>query len=119
MTKGHIYILADYNLLDTYKIGYTERDIQERLKELNQSPGAAVKLLYLSPAVTGFKTIEKKLHKFFGRYKTYHGENLALREWFLLEPPVLCTLANILEYEFPGTRPLHMLECLPKGVLQQ
>jgi Meiotically up-regulated gene 113 len=98
-----LYILTDYNCYDTYKIGITSRDIQIRVQELNQSPGAAVKLKFLSPEIelAQAKTLEKRLHKFFATSRTTHGENHTLKEWFHLPDEKLSSLFFILDWEFP------------------
>lgn len=98
--KGSVYILADYNAVDLYKIGVSCRNIQDRLAELNQSPGSAVKLLFLSPPVDNYKAVEKKVHTFFKQHRTRTGENKSLREWFILRPRELDKLLTILSYEF-------------------
>lgn len=95
---GFLYVLVDYNCIDTYKLGVTKRPIQQRLKEINQNPGSCIKLKYLSPPVLNYKLIEKKLHCYFKNKQTFIGENLGLREWFFLED--LTELNQILKYEF-------------------
>ena len=99
-SSGYVYVLVDYNLIDTYKIGITTRNIQKRLKELNQSPGSAVKLLFLSPLTGRYKVIEKQLHRVFKNCNTYSGLNSSLSEWFLLPEFRLQELDLILRYEF-------------------
>jgi hypothetical protein len=99
-----LYVLVDYNSFDTYKIGVTKRDINIRLKELNQNPGSCIKLKYLSDSTEDYLKIEKKLHKYFKNSQTFSGENLSLREWFYM--PDLRPLNDILIYEFGrGFRP--------------
>jgi hypothetical protein len=102
LPKGHgfVYVLCDYNLLETYKIGITNRNPQTRLAELNQSPGSAVKLIYLSPATDRYKSVERRLHTFFKSQQTFTGENRTLREWFVLSPDKFQLLKELLKYEF-------------------
>jgi hypothetical protein len=100
---GKVYVLVDYNCCDTYKIGVTKRNIQTRLKELNQNPGSCVKLKFLSPEAENYLEIEKKLHKTFKSYNTTIGENKSLSEWFYLESEQLAQLQLILKYEFGST----------------
>lgn len=102
-SSGYVYVLVDYNLIDTYKIGITTRNIQKRLKELNQSPGSAVKLLFLSPLTDRYKVIEKQLHHVFKNCNTYSGLNSSLSEWFLLPEFRLKELDLILRYEFKAS----------------
>lgn len=97
---GYVYILRDYGLINTYKLGITTRNIQIRIKELNQSPSAAVKLEYLSPATSRYKLVEKKLHIFFKNQNTKTGENRSLREWFVLTDTEYELLKALLKYEF-------------------
>jgi hypothetical protein len=100
LQTGHVYVLKDYNIPNTYKIGITTRSIQQRIKELNQSPGCAVKLEYLSPLTSRYKLIESKLHKVFKNQNTYSGQNLSLTEWFILPGDKYQLLRQLLEYEF-------------------
>lgn len=100
---GKLYVLVDYNSYNTYKIGVTKRDIQVRLKELNQSPGACIKLKFLSDNAENYCEIEKKLHLFFKNEKTTCGENNSLREWFYLPNEKLELLRLVLLYEFGRT----------------
>jgi T5orf172 domain len=100
LKKGYLYVLKDWNLTDTYKIGITTRAIQKRIKELNQSPGSAVKLEYLSTVSDRYKIVEKKLHKIFENQNTYSGQNLSLSEWFVLSEVNYQLLKALLKYEF-------------------
>lgn len=97
---GYVYLLKDWNLINTYKIGITTRSVQIRIKELNQCPGSAVKLEYLSPISDRYKLVEKKLHKIFKNQNTYTGENLSLKEWFVLSEANYQLLKVLLKYEF-------------------
>lgn len=98
--EGYLYILKDWNLENTYKIGVTKRRVQQRIKELNQCPGATVKLDYLSPLSERYRIVEKKLHKLFKSQNTFTGENPALREWFVLSEDQYKALRLVLKYEF-------------------
>lgn len=100
LKQRHLYILKDWNLTDTYKIGITARSIQLRIKELNQSPGSAVKLEYLSPLTDRYRIVEKKLHRVFRNQNTYSGGNLSLKEWFVLSEVNYQLLRTLLKYEF-------------------
>lgn len=97
---GFVYVLKDWNLTDTYKIGLTTQPIQKRIKQLNQSPGSAVKLEYLSPKTDRYKAVEKKLHKLFKYSNTFTGLNQSLSEWFYLPPEQYKILQLVLLYEF-------------------
>jgi T5orf172 domain len=103
--SGALYVLIDYNLCDTYKIGVTSRLVSARIAELNQSPGSAVKLYWLSPQCTNYKAVEKKVHKALSKYNTRTGENKALREWFCMPPEVFSSLVwalkNIVIWDMP------------------
>jgi hypothetical protein len=97
---GFVYVLKDWSLVDTYKIGITTRKIQQRLKEINQCLSSAVKLEYLSPATERYKLVEKKLHRLFKSSNTFTGLNASLSEWFYLPPEQYKILRLVLSYEF-------------------
>lgn len=69
---GFVYFIKDNS--DQVKIGYTKRNVQKRLKELN-SPNLIPILLYETKYPT---QLEKALHF---RFKHYNIE----REWFCLD----------------------------------
>jgi hypothetical protein len=105
LDSGALYILVDYNLCNVYKIGVTSRLISERLAELNQSPGSAVKLYWLSPQCTNYRAVEKKVHKALSKYNTRTGENKKLREWFCMPPEffsqLIWALKTIVIWDIP------------------
>ena len=68
---GFVYFVKDNS--DQVKIGYTKRDVQKRVKELN-SPNLSIILEFESKYPT---KLEKALHF---RFKQYNIE----REWFNL-----------------------------------
>ena len=79
---GFIYFIKDNS--DQVKIGYTKRNVQKRVKELN-SPNLSVILEFESKYPT---QLEKALHF---RFKQHNIE----REWFNLADSTIDELKNI------------------------
>lgn len=88
---GKIYLIKEKDN-ENYKIGYTSKNIEERIKELQTGNGN--KLILVHTFETKFATVlEKTLHR---RYKSKNliGEWFELDEKDVNEFPVLCDLSE-------------------------
>ena len=78
---GQIYILSTREQKDVLKIGYTERSIWERVKEINASTGVitpfGVRAVW---AIESAKLTEREIHSIFNEFRIRKD-----REFFRLE----------------------------------
>jgi Rha family phage regulatory protein len=95
-----LYVLADTKNPGLYKIGITERPIEQRLKELNATVSSSVVCLWESLPCINARHLESELHTFF-KYKQVKSEdNVSLSEWFELSESDLRDLQGILKMNF-------------------
>ena len=66
MNEGYVYFILDREM-DRVKIGYTRRDPNKRLKQLQTGSSSELELLYYVEA-NGFNT-ERHLHRLFNGLK--------------------------------------------------
>jgi tRNA(Ile2) C34 agmatinyltransferase TiaS len=80
--NGYVYILGNPSINDHIKIGYTERQIQKRIKELSSTTGvpSEFELIGYFLASKGMKS-EKLVHKALKKYRTNTN-----REFFKISP---------------------------------
>lgn len=77
-----VYILTNPAMPGLVKIGFTERQIEERLKELSQVPGVPLPFeCFLAIEVESYKELEKALHYAFGEKRINPK-----REFFEISP---------------------------------
>lgn len=76
MQSGYVYLIQDLDKENSYKIGYTTRDINKRMKELQT--GTSSELYLVESYKTNYPSkIETMLHNFYNRSKIKN-------EWFSL-----------------------------------
>lgn len=74
-----LYVIqADLNGEILYKIGFTKRNVEDRIKQFKTGNPGIFKVKYVFESDKFIPKIEKRLHTFFGSKRV---EN----EWFLLE----------------------------------
>lgn len=70
MSKGYVYVLANSLMVDTFKIGKTERTPKERAKELSSVTGVPTPYIVVYYIlVNDCNYIEKKVHDYFKEYR--------------------------------------------------
>lgn len=86
----NVYLVcSEINGDKMYKIGYTKRPIEKRLKEFKTGNGAEIYLIDSFTSKWGTK-IEASLHRFF-KCKKISGEWFDLNEFDLNEFKIRCT----------------------------
>ncbi len=95
-----LYVLADAKNPNLYKIGITERPIEQRLKELNATVSSSVVCLWESLPCVNARHLEAELHTFFKDKQVKSEDNASLSEWFRLTEPDLRDLQGILKINF-------------------
>jgi Rha family phage regulatory protein len=95
-----LYVLADLNVPNLYKIGITERPIEQRLSELNATVSSSVVCLWESLPCVNARQLETALHNFFKDKQVKSEVNAALTEWFKLDEFDLRELQGILKMNF-------------------
>lgn len=90
MNEGYVYFILDREM-DRVKIGYTRRDPNKRLKQLQTGSSSELELLYYVEA-NGFNT-ERFYHKLFSNSKiigewyqyNYHMKQVIMNSKYLKE----------------------------------
>jgi hypothetical protein len=95
-----LYVLADLKVPNLYKIGITERPIDDRLKELNATVSSSVACLWESLPCVNARQLETELHIFFKDKQVKSEINASLTEWFSLADSDLRDLQGILKINF-------------------
>jgi hypothetical protein len=95
-----LYVLADTKNPNLYKIGITERPIEQRLKELNATVSSSVVCLWESLPCVNARHLETELHNFFKDKQVKSEDNASLSEWFSLTDSDLRELQGILKMNF-------------------
>lgn len=89
--KGFVYLICD-PLTDTFKIGVTKRDVNERLKEIQTGNPGEVFVSRVFESNYPYK-LESMLHRKFNSKKM-------INEWFALESEDISSFMDIcLKYE--------------------
>lgn len=81
VAKGQVYILSTREQRDFLKIGYTERSVEERVREINSATGVAipfgVRALWM---VSDAPEMERRIHALLAQYRIRSD-----REFFLMK----------------------------------
>ena len=73
--KGYVYILSNPRMKNLYKVGYSTRDVHERVKELNSAMGVPAEFVieeYFSSTEPG--NHESKIHQILAPYRIKNKE---------------------------------------------
>lgn len=74
--NGFVYLIGELDNKNNYKIGFTKKDVNERIKELQT--GSSEELYLHSSFKSSYPNkLEKMLHRHF-------QENKKINEWFVL-----------------------------------
>ena len=96
-----IYILTNEAMPGLIKIGKTDRDVEERVRELSRHTGVPLPFsIFYSAEVGDMNTLENALHTAFGDKRLNKS-----REFFLLSPEQLLPLIQYVEIK--NTTPQH------------
>lgn len=82
MSQGGVYVLSNISMPGIVKIGYTERSVEERIRELNSHSGVPnpFKCEAIMPCLDAHE-IEQKVHGALSQYRVNHN-----REFFEISP---------------------------------
>ena len=95
MTTGFVYVLTNESMPGLVKIGYTERTVEERIKELSQPTGVPTPFeCFFAVEVENPQAVEKKIHD--GLHDA--RKNLS-REFFEIAPERVRSLMQLPEHK--------------------
>jgi hypothetical protein len=95
VTTGFVYVLTNESMPGLVKIGYTERTVEERIKELSQPTGVPTPFeCFFAVEVENPQAVEKKIHD--GLYDA--RKNLS-REFFEIAPERVRSLMQLPEHK--------------------
>ena len=89
----NVYLISsEINNKKLYKIGYTKRDVEKRIKEFKTGNASCFEIVDIFTSTWGVK-IEKTLHKHFNNFKV-EGEWFDLNENQIKEFDRLCKITH-------------------------